>query len=92
MENAKHLFSQCAYTKEVIRILLLQNTQPTILTPSFRQGMYEDNILNRGDIGQKRMQITCSFVLWRERCARIFRQQYKNEEQLAMEIMYEFSQ
>jgi zinc-binding in reverse transcriptase len=90
IENATHLFSKCTYIAEVRGILTVINAATMTITSEFRQGQYANTILKGGSKQLNKLQITLCFVIWRERCARIFRQQSKNQQQLAMEVMQEF--
>jgi hypothetical protein len=90
IENAAHLFSECTYIAEVRGILTVTNVATMMIMPEFSQGLYANTILKGGSKQLNKLQITLCFVIWRERCARIFRQQTKNQQQLAMEVMQEF--
>jgi hypothetical protein len=90
IENATHLFMECAYIAEVRTTLIEINAATMMITQAFNQGHYTDTILMGGSKQLNKLQITLCFVIWREKCARIFRQQSKNQQKLAMEVMQEF--
>jgi hypothetical protein len=52
-------------------------------------GNYEYNIL-QGSFKLSRLQATMIFVIWQVRCCRIFREEYKEPQQLELEIIQEF--
>jgi zinc-binding in reverse transcriptase len=91
VETATHLFSECAYAMNVRRLLIRHYMMTTNFTMTFCQGDYHDVIKTHGNKKQKRLQITFSFVLWRERCSRIFREKQQNEQHLTQEIIEELT-
>jgi hypothetical protein len=47
-------------------------------------------IVDTEDIKWRRLQMTTCFVIWRERCARIFREENKSPLMLVREILLEY--
>ncbi|XP_078150208.1 uncharacterized protein LOC144545516 [Carex rostrata] len=88
-ESVEHLYSECQYTTMVIHHLLVRTRHTLRLTNM--QAHYAHNIVNSGDMQIRRMQVVICFVVWRERCKRIFREESKDEHMLSMEILEEYA-
>jgi hypothetical protein len=58
----------------------------------FQQGQYDAVMLEAGNESQKRFKATLQFVVWRERCTRIFREEYKSTMELQREVALEYYQ
>jgi ferredoxin-NADP reductase len=80
-ETTQHMFQQCDYTRQVIQMTIHQVRQISF-TLDFQQGQYDVVMLEAGNESQKRLQATLQFVVWRERCTRIFREEYKSTMEL----------
>jgi hypothetical protein len=81
VETAQHMFQQCDYTRQVIQMIIHQVRQISF-TLDFQQGQYDAVMLEVGNESQKRLQATLQFVVWRENCTRIFREEYKSTMEL----------
>jgi hypothetical protein len=49
-------------------------------------------MLEAGNESQKRLQATLYFIVWRERCTRIFKEEYKSTMELQREVASEYYQ
>jgi zinc-binding in reverse transcriptase len=90
-ETAQHMFQQCDYTRQVIQMTIHQVRQISF-TLDFQQGQYDAVMLEAGNKSQKRLQAALQFVVWRERCTRIFMEEYKNTMELQREVASEYYQ
>lgn len=87
-ETVHHLFADCNYTRATVAYLM---DFYTALSPNgtFARGNYRDCVLNIAQQGIARLQMTTCFVIWRERCRRIFSDKTKEPQYLAFEIVAE---
>ena len=78
-ETVHHLFQECDYIAQ-LKTLLRHNTNQRIT----------DQVLTcHQDIADTQLHIAINFILWRERCRRIFKEEEKNPQCLAEEIQTE---
>jgi zinc-binding in reverse transcriptase len=91
-ESVEYLFSQCDYTLQV-RLMIMQHYRSTItFTASLMQGEMQELMREQGGKKSKQIYITKCFLIWRERCTRIFREIYKTPQKIQMEIIEEAQQ
>lgn len=88
-ETVKHLFRQCSYIAELKYKIERQMRLPSCL--KFRTGNYKEAMLSSQYTEVKKVQITTCFVLWRERCRRIFRDEEKPVNLLVQEVITEYN-
>ena len=89
-ESVRHIFQECSYSKTVS--LDIQRTNRYLAQNNFfARGEYQRAILESNQKGVKQMQVVFCFVLWRERCARIFRDEQKPPQILANEMRREYT-
>lgn len=89
-ETIVHLFSGCVYTKSVLQNIR-RNYGSIPNNSEFAKGNFKNVILNGAQKNMARLQITTAFVIWRERCNRIFSEKQKEPQYLASEIIGEVS-
>lgn len=87
-ESALHLFHTCAYTRQII---VKARSQNDVFgnTVGRRNNIYDDILLESKNTKQKMIQPTICFVIWRERCRRIFQGVQKTPNILLMKIRNE---
>jgi hypothetical protein len=90
-ETTQHMFQQCDYTRQVIQMTTHQVRHISFML-DFQQGQYDAVMLEAGNESQKRFKATLQFVVWRERCTRIFREEYKSTMELQREVALEYYQ
>jgi zinc-binding in reverse transcriptase len=90
-ENVAHLFSIYDYATDVRQKLIQQYEQGTTIPAAFVHGRTKELMQEQGQIQMKRLCIIKCFVIWRERCARIFREIYKAPQQIVTEITEEMT-
>jgi zinc-binding in reverse transcriptase len=89
-EIVHNLFAECQYIKEIRFYIhdVIQNHR-SISTP-YRNGRNKSIL----DVSQnkhwRRLKIVTCFVIWRERCARIFRDENKEPMTIVRDIMMEY--
>jgi zinc-binding in reverse transcriptase len=85
-----HLFTKCSFIKQ-LRIYIHDDVKAcTVYSLSFKQGNIFSMIVDTEDIKWRRLQMTTCFVIWRERCARIFHEENKSPLMLVREILLEY--
>lgn len=88
-ETVQHLFGTCTYITQLVQVI--SNTmQGMPHCQYFTDTRYEEAIVISRYKFIRKLQLTVCFVLWRERCRRIFMEENKNLSILAMEIRAEF--
>lgn len=86
-ETVKHMFMLCQYTKRVMQ--MVERMQPEMAGLLVR-GKYKHNILNAAQRKIKEIKVVICFIIWRERCAIIFRDEKKVPTIIAREILQEY--
>jgi hypothetical protein len=87
VETRKKLLNTYSHS---VNILCKLNYGHTItFTTSFTQGEMQEIMREQGGTKLKQIYITKCFVIWRERCTRIFREIYKTPQQIKLEITEE---
>lgn len=87
-ETKQHLFQECAYIKRVK--IHLSRLLPAITPNDWYRTTGLGSIVNRTEQKSiRQIQVTICFVVWRERCRRIFTDNMKEHEILAREIAQE---
>ena len=88
-ESVQHLFGNCTIATQVRQTLRqIRTTIPQ--GAAFDRGKFKWVLTKEPDLILRQVQITICFVLWRERCARVFRQQNQTTRQIAAHIILEF--
>jgi zinc-binding in reverse transcriptase len=91
-ESINHLFQDCGYIRET-RTYIHDNTQiHNQPSTKYRRGDISMISDKREDMQWRRLKLTTVFVIWRERCARIFRDEHKQYISIVREILLEFKQ
>jgi hypothetical protein len=89
-ETISHLFTGCQYVKEIrCYIHDMKQTHRPVST-AYRADMYHFILDARQNTHWKRMEIITCFVIWRERCTRIFQEQNKTPMTIVREILLEY--
>jgi zinc-binding in reverse transcriptase len=89
-ETISHLFTGCKYVKEIrCYIYDIKQTHRSVST-AYRAGRYQFILDTRQNKHWKRMEIITCFVIWRERCTRIFQEQNKAHMTIVREILLEY--
>lgn len=88
-KDANHPFGYCRCTQHVRRLVVAHFANTIEFSDDLTQGRYKEVALLQGKMKQKRLQFTVCFVIWRERCSTIFRQEQKTSQALHMEIREE---
>jgi hypothetical protein len=91
-ESINHLFQDCGYIRET-RTYIHDNTQiHNQSSTRYQRGDISMISDKREDMQWRRLKLTNVFVIWRERCARIFRDEHKQYISIVREILLEFKQ
>lgn len=85
-ESVRHILQECSYSKTVISLNIQRTNRYLAQNGFFTRGEYQRAILESNQKGVKQMQVVFCFVLGRERCARIFRDEQKPPQILANEM------
>lgn len=82
-ESTRHMFNACPFSREVYRqtSVAMGNTNP------HRLDMINSIIAKQIDKEEKAIILINIFIVWRERCNRIFKEQSKTEHHLAEEVL-----
>jgi zinc-binding in reverse transcriptase len=89
-ETIPHLFIECQYIKE-IRCYIHDMTQThRFISTKYRAGQYHFILDTSQNEHWKRMEIITCFVIWRERCRRIFQEENKAPLTIVREILLEY--
>jgi zinc-binding in reverse transcriptase len=73
-ETAQHLFTNCEYTQRVRNMAISDFSASIGISQTLIDGNYEEVLLQGHDKKCKRLQMTIYFVIWKEKCSRIFRE------------------
>jgi zinc-binding in reverse transcriptase len=73
-ETAQHLFINREYTQRVINMTISDFSASIGISQPLIDGNYEAVLLQGHDKKCKRLQMTICFVIWKEKCSRIFRE------------------
>ncbi|KAF3325645.1 hypothetical protein FCM35_KLT08725 [Carex littledalei] len=85
-EDAKHLFNDCTQSKTITSkaLLALQISEPTQSSQGYIEMMVVDKTITTTT---RETIVTTNFIIWKERCNRIFRDTTKTTQQLVDEII-----
>lgn len=88
-ETVMHLFGTCQYTTR-IRMAIASTSIQLSQCNFYSTGQFKQLIMNSQHTTVRQMEITICFVIYRERCHRIFRDLEKSRQLIQEEIMQEF--
>jgi zinc-binding in reverse transcriptase len=88
-ESVDHMFGCYGFTQQVRQSI--KSTYRGKLSQDFTHQSYATDILYDGDKFQKIIQITMCFVIWRERCSRIFREVSQTTDYIHLEVIQELA-
>lgn len=88
-ENVKHMFSECRFTLKVYEYLSICFDLPDRRWSTlFKERQAPHWITEKGGhLKSKAVILIAMFVCWRERCSRIFREEYKDIHHLTQEVI-----
>lgn len=89
-ETVKHLFGSCQTTNRIRLQIMLQHAEAR-RCPFFFIGNFRKTLLASQKMVVRRLQLVFCFVLWRERCQRIFQEKEKSVPLLSSEVMVEYT-
>lgn len=87
-ETVKHLFGDCQTANQIRLQILVQHAEASQCS-FFSNGKFRKALLNSQKMAVRRLQLVFCFVIWRERCRRIFQEKFKTVTLLTSEIMVE---
>lgn len=87
-ETVKHLFGDCQTANQIRLQILVQHAEASQCS-FFSNEKFRKALLNSQKMAVRRLQLVFCFVIWRERCRRIFQEKFKTVTLLTSEIMVE---
>jgi hypothetical protein len=93
LEMRDHIFRECSYTKQLRQYIIAAIPSTRQSCQSYLSGTTDIDILTEeSDMSWRQMELTTIFVVWCERCRRIFAEALQDIPDTVREIFREYKQ